>query len=97
MSTIFTGRYLKNLARELIDDVPIVRKLFAAYDRTLEEIETEFQKAETETKQEIVRVIKERVPKIEQLPNFEYETSEFVKPLALPAPPISDNAPTAGE
>ena len=97
-NTIFSTRYLKHLADVYLEKLPLVKELREAFDRLNKEAEAEFAKVDVKIQRETIRVIAERLPKIEQLPNYGTESDQFSKPLALPAPQsTSGNGPTAAE
>jgi hypothetical protein len=87
-STISLTRYLKNLIAVVLDDIPVIKQLREAFERTVEQSEQELEKIEARITRETLCVIASRVPQIKRLPNYGVDKVTLSVPLALPSPSI---------
>lgn len=85
--SLSTSRYLKHLANVVLEKVPVLKELREAYDRTNAEAEAEFERIEQGIRDETLEAIKDRLPRVDRLPSYAEQTTAFLTPLALPAPP----------
>jgi hypothetical protein len=68
--SVTIARYLRNLAKVVLEKVPLVKELLEVYDRTIEEIDDEFGRLEERIKDETMLAIARAIPRLAQLPKY---------------------------
>lgn len=90
LNTICTAAFVKNLCRSALAEVPGLKNLLEAFEQTQEEMQVKLARADEQTRNATIRILVEKIPRLEKLDQFKVIAAEFEAPLALPPPAAKD-------
>jgi hypothetical protein len=84
--SITLSRYLSNLAKIILNKIPVVAEAIEAYDMTIDELDNEFASLDANLNRAIATSLTKSIPHIDRLPEYWDQTI-----LLLPSPSEDDS------